>query len=211
MPGFPGCVEQRAKRERGDLHIVRLDLANAYGSVPHQLIEYALDFLYIPVCIRALVAKYFEDLQMCCIHQDITAGWQQLEVDIAMGCSISPILFVAAFEIILIGARKMVGGVKLPSGERLPPVRGYSDDITTILQTAACTTRLLRRIDELVGWARMKIKPAKSCSLSSGKGSEATTPSLSQAARRSSCWQVNLSVAWVEPTRQSPLTGRWGK
>ncbi len=26
-------------------------------------------------------------------------GWQQLEVGIAMGCSISPILYVAAFEI----------------------------------------------------------------------------------------------------------------
>ena len=45
VPGFPGCVEhsaviweqiQRAKRERGDLHVVWLDLANAYGSVlPH--------------------------------------------------------------------------------------------------------------------------------------------------------------------------------
>ncbi|XP_039516167.1 receptor-type tyrosine-protein phosphatase beta-like [Pimephales promelas] len=179
VPGFPGCVEhsaviweqiQRAKREKGDLHVVWLDLANAYGSVPHQLIEYALDFFYIPDCIRALVAKYFEDIKMCCTHQDFTTGWQQLEVGIAMGCSISPILFVAAFEIILMGARVMVGGMKLPSGQRLPPVRGYMDDITTILQTAACTTRLLKRVDELVGWARMKIKPAKSRSLSIRKG-----------------------------------------
>ncbi len=179
VPGFPGCVEhsaviweqiQRAKREKGDLHVVWLDLANAYGSVPHQLIEFALDFFYIPVCIKALVAKYFKDLQMCCTHQDFTTDWQQLEVGIAMGCSISPILFVAAFEIILIGARKMVGGVKLASGQRLPAVRGYMDDITTILQTAACTTRLLKRIDELVSWARMKIKPPKSRSLSIRKG-----------------------------------------
>ena len=179
VPGFPGCVEhsaviweqiQRAKRERGDLHVVWLDLANAYGSVPHQLIEFALDFFHVPTCIRALVGKYFGDLQMCCTHQDFTTGWQQLEVGIAMGCSISPILFVAAFEVILIGARKMVGGVKLPSGKRLPPVRGYMDDVTTILQTAACTRRLLKRIDELVGWARMKIKPPKSRSLSIRKG-----------------------------------------
>ncbi|CAM4298856.1 unnamed protein product [Leuciscus chuanchicus] len=137
---------------------------------PHQLIEFALDFFHVPIGIRALVAKYFGDFQMCCTHQDFTTGWHQLEVGIAMGCSISPILFVAAFEIILIGARKMVGGVKLPSGQRLPAVRGYMDDITTILRTAACTTRLLKRIDELVGWARMKIKPPKSRSLSIRKG-----------------------------------------
>ncbi|KAL2095427.1 hypothetical protein ACEWY4_010146 [Coilia grayii] len=179
VPGFPGCVEhsaviweqiQRAKRERSDLHVVWLDLANAYGSVPHKLIDYALEFFHIPVCIRAMVSRYFADLQMCCTRQDFTTSWQQQEVGIAMGCSNSPILFVAAFEVILIGARKMAGGVKLPSGQRLLPVRGYMDDITTILQTAACTARLLKRIDELVAWARMKIKPAKSRSLSLRKG-----------------------------------------
>ncbi|KAJ8332759.1 hypothetical protein SKAU_G00416550 [Synaphobranchus kaupii] len=179
VPGFPGCVEhsavlweqiQRARREKSDLHVMWLDLANAYGSVPHRLINFALEFFHTPNCIKDLVAKYFADLQMCCAHQDFTTGWQQLEVGIAMGCSISPILFIAAFEIILIGARKMAGGVKMPSGQRLPPLRGFMDDVTTILQTAACTTRLLKRMDELVGWARMKIKPSKSRSLSLRKG-----------------------------------------
>lgn len=53
IPGFPGCVEhatmiweqiQIAKREKKDLLVVWLDLANAYGSVPHNLIAFALDF-----------------------------------------------------------------------------------------------------------------------------------------------------------------------
>ncbi|KAJ8393990.1 hypothetical protein AAFF_G00055230 [Aldrovandia affinis] len=64
----------------------------------------------------------------------------------------------------------MVGGIKLQSGQRLPPLRSYMDDVTSILQTAACTTRLLKRLDELVSWARMKIKPSKSRSLSLRKG-----------------------------------------
>lgn len=101
------------------------------------LIEYAVDFSYFLVGIRALVTKYSEDLQMCCTHQDFTTDW--LEIGIAMGCLISLILFVAAFKIILKGARKMVGGVTL-SGQRLPPCMiRYMDDIATILQTAACT------------------------------------------------------------------------
>lgn len=44
------------------------------------------------------------------------------------------------------------------------------DDVTTILQTAPCTARLLKRLDELIQWARMKIKPSKSRSLSIRKG-----------------------------------------
>ncbi|XP_077382825.1 5-azacytidine-induced protein 2 isoform X1 [Festucalex cinctus] len=179
VPGFPGCVEhstmiwdqiQKAKREKTDLHVVWLDLANAYGSVPHQLINYALEFFHMPPCIKKLIARYFSDLQMCFALQDFTTGWQQLEVGIAMGCAISPVLFVAAFEIILIGARQMVGGTKLPSGQRLPPLRCYMDDVTSLLQTAACTSRLLKRVDELTSWARMRIKPSKSRSLSLRRG-----------------------------------------
>ncbi|RXN29065.1 hypothetical protein ROHU_018794 [Labeo rohita] len=179
VPGFPGCVEhstmiwdqiQKAKREKTDLHVIWLDLANAYGSVPHQLVNYATEFFHMPTCVKNLVAQYFSNLQMCFSLQDFTTGWQRLEVGIAMGCTISPILFVAAFEIILIGARQMVGGIKLPTGKRLPPLRSYMDDVTSLLQTAACTSRLLKRMDELMSWARMKIKPSKSRSLSLRRG-----------------------------------------
>ncbi|KAL7395412.1 hypothetical protein ABVT39_016252 [Epinephelus coioides] len=44
------------------------------------------------------------------------------------------------------------------------------DDVTTLLQTSACTARLLKRFEELLTWARMRIKPAKSRSLSIRKG-----------------------------------------
>ncbi len=81
-----------------------------------------------------------------------------------------PILFVAALEVILIGARQVVGGVRLPAGQRLPPLRSYMDDITCLLRTTPCTSRLLKRLDELIIWARMKFKPQKSRSLSLRKG-----------------------------------------
>lgn len=44
------------------------------------------------------------------------------------------------------------------------------DDVTSILQMAPCTTRLLNHLDELIGWARLKIKAEKSRSLSIKKG-----------------------------------------
>ena len=180
VPGFPGCVEhsamiweqiQTAKRRKLDLHVVWLDLANAYGSVPHQLITFALNFFHIPTCIKNLVSAYFNNFYAFYTTQEITTSWQQLQKGIAMGCSISPILFTAAFEVILIGARQMVRGVRSESGQRLPALRSYMDDVTSLLQTAACTSRLLKRLEELLNWARMKIKPAKSRSLSIRKGS----------------------------------------
>lgn len=72
-----------------------------------------------------------------------------------MGCAISAILFVAAFEVILI-ARQVVGGVLLPVGQRLPPLRTYMDSIVCLLQTAPCMSRLLKRLDELIQAEQVK-------------------------------------------------------
>ena len=80
----------------------------------------------------------------------------------AMWCSISPILFVTDFKIILRGARQVVGGIKLPSDKRLPPLSSYMDDIISILQTAPCTAMVFSSFDELITWARKKINAEKS-------------------------------------------------
>lgn len=161
---------QHASREKSNLPVVWLNLENAYSLVSHKLIEFALDLFHVPGRIRDNIGKYFDNLGMCFTGDDIMTGWQRLEVGIAMGCSISPILFVAVFEVLFIEARQMARGLKSPTGRRLPALREYMGDVTSILQTAPCTARLLKRLGELTAWARMKIKPAKSRSLSIRKG-----------------------------------------
>lgn len=47
------------------------------------------------------------------------------------------------------------------------------DDVTSLLQIAPCTSRLLKRMDELVSWARMKIK-SRSLSLRRGVRNDTT-------------------------------------
>ncbi|GFO44178.1 reverse transcriptase [Plakobranchus ocellatus] len=57
LPGVSGCLEntrmvweaiQRAKLAKRNLHVVWLDLADAYGSVPHQMIQQALRMYHVP-------------------------------------------------------------------------------------------------------------------------------------------------------------------
>ena len=73
IPGFPGCLEHAqmiwnslmtAKREKKELHVVWLDLANAYGSVPHSLIEFALEFFHIPKKVSNVLMQYFSQAFM---------------------------------------------------------------------------------------------------------------------------------------------------
>ena len=64
----------------------------------------------------------------------------------------------------------MVKGLRSQSGQRLPALRSYMDDVISLLQTAVCTARLLKMFEEPLGWAKMRIKPTKSRSLSIRKG-----------------------------------------
>ena len=93
IPGFPSCIEyssmiwdqmQQAKREKHDPHVVWLDLANAYGSVPHTLIDFSLDFFHVPECIKNIIARYFSNLHMCFAVEGCMTGWQRLERGFAM-------------------------------------------------------------------------------------------------------------------------------
>lgn len=68
MSGFPGCLEhtsmiwhqiQMAKTGKRDLHVGFLDLTNAFGSAPYNLLWAAFSFLHIPDTITGLVKAYF--------------------------------------------------------------------------------------------------------------------------------------------------------
>ncbi|GFO23921.1 reverse transcriptase [Plakobranchus ocellatus] len=91
---------QRAKSEKLNLDVVWLDLANAYGSVPHEMIQLALRKYHIPEVIQVMLDDYFSGFRMRFSTNDYTTNWINLEVGIAMGCTISPILFVMAMEVI---------------------------------------------------------------------------------------------------------------
>lgn len=54
VPGFPGCVEYSAMIWEQIQKANWLNLANAYRSVPHQLISCAMEFFHMPSCIKSL-------------------------------------------------------------------------------------------------------------------------------------------------------------
>ncbi|XP_069105862.1 uncharacterized protein [Argopecten irradians] len=71
--GVSKCVEhtnvltqiiREAREIKGDLAVLWLDLANAYGSTPHQLVELTLDKYHIPEKFRVMLKEYFDNFRM---------------------------------------------------------------------------------------------------------------------------------------------------
>lgn len=97
VPGVPGCIEHNtvisevikdARRNQGDLAVLWLDLTNAYGTVPHKLVDYTLKAYRIPQKVQLLLQSYFGQFKMCFASGDFTTNWQRLEVGIVTGCTI---------------------------------------------------------------------------------------------------------------------------
>ena len=160
---------QRVKSEKLNLDVVWLDMANAYGPVPHQMIQLALRMYHVPEDIQMMLDKYFNGFQVRSSTNSYTTDWINLEIGIAMGCTISLILFVMAMEVILKAAERSAGPTDLGGGCYMPPLKAFIDDTTAICSNEAETGRMLEHLDGLMSWCRMNFKPKKSCSFSARK------------------------------------------
>ena len=174
VPGIPGCIEhasmiwdaiQEAKKTKGSLNVVWLDLANAYGSVPHELLMKAMDFFYIPEEVQGIMREYYNNFQMRFSTEDFTTDWHRLEIGIAAGCTISVIWFILVMEMLLRSADCSEEEAKVRS-----PKKAFMDDVTLLTKDVDTMERVLTRLDELITWSRMKFKAKKSRSLTIQKG-----------------------------------------
>ncbi|XP_052271350.1 uncharacterized protein LOC127872054 [Dreissena polymorpha] len=178
-PRFSRCVEhtsalsqiiREAKVNQKDLTVVWLDIANAYGSIPHKLIETALKHYHIPDHVQQIINEYFSNIQLRFAVGEQSTPWIRLEKGIVTGCTISVVLFVMGMNLIINAAKRETKGPKTTSGIYLPSNRGFMDDLTVTTATHVQARWVLRALNETVTWARMKFKPKKSRSLVIKKG-----------------------------------------
>lgn len=171
IPGFSGCLEhtgvlrqmiREAKASKGNLTVVWLDFANAYGSIPHAVIHVALDHYHIPQHIKRMLTSYFGGIQLRFKTAHFTTQQQSLQKGIVSGCTISHILFVMGVNLLITAVEKEAQGPKTESGIQQPPIRGYMDDDLTVTTTTHVEARwVLTVLDHMATWARMKFKLKK--------------------------------------------------
>ncbi|GFO40954.1 reverse transcriptase [Plakobranchus ocellatus] len=135
------------------------------------MIQLALRMYHVPEVIQVVLDDYFSGFRMRFSINDYTANWINLGVGIAMGCTISPILFVIAMEVILKATESSAGPVNLGGGCSMPPLKAFMDDTTLSAPKKKKkkkdeTRRMLTPLDVLMSWCRMEFKPKKSRILS---------------------------------------------
>ena len=194
-----------ARSKGRSLSTILLDLANAYGLVPHMLIIFTLRRYKIPGDWITLVIKYYDGLWGRMSASGVSSDWHRYEKGIFAGCTISVILFIAAFSVIL----KYVSRIgllqyNLSNTNAMPVLRAFMDDMSLMTRSTAAAKIALERTVIALKWARMKLKPQKSRSLVRRKGKsideqpfkvgEEVIPSIQKELRRALGRIYNSSV-----------------
>lgn len=129
IPGVPGCLEhtgvvtqllREARESKGSLVVLWLDLANAYGSMPHKLVFKTLERHHVPAKVRDIILEYYGDFRLRVSAGSRTSDWHRLEKGIITGCTISVILFALAMNMLVKSAEPECRGPKSKSGIRQP-------------------------------------------------------------------------------------------
>ena len=110
MEKVPGCWEhmsmiwsalKEARSSKRDLATIWLDIANAYGSIPHRLIFFALERYGVHPTWIALIRNYYIGIYSKSFFESAPSGWHRHLRGIFAGCTLSIILFLAGINVVI--------------------------------------------------------------------------------------------------------------
>ena len=182
---IPGCWEhmsmvwsalKEARQNKSSVANIWLDIANAYGSIPHRLIFFALERYGVDNKWIALIKNYYAGLYTKSFSHSAQSTWHQHFRGIFAGCTVSIILFLAGINIIIEYAlTSSASNVILSSKVSLPLVRAFMDDLNLMSTSVLETQNLLSKCTEALSWAGMSFRADKSRSAIILKGKSLNT------------------------------------
>ena len=172
LTGVAGCIEHtfatnEAMRDAYENHrqiiLIFIDLANAYGSVMHNLIQFALWWYHVPSSVADIIFEYYENLVAQVVTEDWKTDFFRYLIGLFQGCVLSTILFDLVFNLLLdFLARHDPYGYKFKHSDLQSLRKAYADDLTLIAKRVDQAQTVLADLVEWLSWAvTMKAKPSK--------------------------------------------------
>ena len=189
LPTTPGVAEHQAKlatviksaRCNKALAVSWLDIANAYGSVHHSLIQFSLAHYHAPPEFCRLMQSWYTGLSATISTDEWSTDPVPLNVGVYQGDPLSVVVFLTVINTLsdTLHSRGDLG-FTLPNSSITINHLLYADDACIISNSPAGCQHLLDMVQRWLEWAQMKAKVSKCRSLvlqaSTGKQ---VTPSLS--------------------------------
>ena len=110
LPGINGCIEHNltmeeivkdARVNKRTLHITFFDLQDAFGSVPHRLIQHTLERNLFPQPVQDYLHRHYNNTKSVVVTPTFKTNEFSFKRGVFQGCPYSPIIFLLAFNPII--------------------------------------------------------------------------------------------------------------
>ena len=171
QPKTSGCEEhhqklwsvlQDANSNQCSLSIAWIDLENAYGSVPHGLIDFALKYYHAPNKLTTCIQKLYSNLWASIL----TPSWSSNPIRMSIGVFQGDPLSTSIFNVIgtLVDTLQYHChhlGYRLSLSDQVISQLQFAADTCIMARNPQCCQEMLRVIDRWLLRSTMKAKPSK--------------------------------------------------
>ncbi|XP_023219819.1 uncharacterized protein LOC111621802 [Centruroides sculpturatus] len=170
---YEGCLEHNfllqasikdARRQRKDCHVAWLDIANAFGSVPHRTNAQCLQWSGLHEKSIEIIMNLLANNSTRIRAQDGYTDDIPILSGVRQGCPLSPLIFNIVVETAIKCVKSLNNGYNL-MGEEVSII-AYADDLALISATREGLQQQLDAITEWADWAGLHFKPRKCATLS---------------------------------------------
>ena len=180
LMGVSGAIEHNlsldsalldAKRSRKSLSMVLVDLKNAFGSVSHQRIIWALQTFGAPEWVQHYVANLYAGVhtQMHC--KTWSTEFLQVHRGVLQGDTLSPLLFLLVMQVALQALQSSCPGYGYTAADnQLHFLKCFADDLTIITRKPPLLQLAIQKLEQILEWLGLQIKPSKCRTFGLSKG-----------------------------------------
>ena len=161
-----------AKSAQRQIVVSWIDLANAYGCVRHNLIQFALNWYHVPIGIQSLIFQYYEILKATVVTNEWSTGFFLFDIGLFQGCVLSAILFDCVFQLLLdlLSPQQKLLGYAYKCANIRKLSSAYADDLAITTKTPQGNQKALDITDRWLDWTgTMAAKPKKCVALACRK------------------------------------------
>ena len=156
------AVIRSAKQAKHSLAIAWLDIANAYGSVHHSLIQFSLAHYQAPPEFCRLLQSWCSGLSAAISTDEWSTPPVPLGIGVYQGDPLSVVIFLTVMNTLSDSLHSRADlGYTLPSSSIRVNHLLYADDACVVSSTPAGCQRLLDLVQRWLEWAKLKAKVPK--------------------------------------------------
>ena len=189
LPGINGTIEhnlameeviKNARKNKKTAHISFFDLEDAFGSVPHSLIQETLKRNHLPENVQSYLSNFYSGGKAVIQTHNWRSEPFAFKRGVFQGDPLSPTIFLMVFNPVLLKLQNLESkcGYKLHSDSKTTPVitLPYADDFCLITSNMKTHQNIINDIHKCINSMGMKLKPSKCRSLSIKGGYSANIP-----------------------------------